>query len=210
VQPHSVTLGSAIRHQEVADHPALAQALAALCQLASMIGDPQVRARGTLGGSLANADPSADWPAAALALQATICTDRREIEASRFFTGMFATALAPDEIITAVRFARPRQAAYAKQRHQASGYAIVGVFVARLHDDTVRVAVTGAGACVFRWHEAEKRLGDRFSPQALAGLQLPHEGLNSDLHAPARYRAHLAGVLASRATHAITEANEWN
>ena len=183
--PHAVVAREAARH-----YPALAK-------LAGGIGDPQVRARGTMGGSVANNDPAADYPAAVLACRAQIVTDRRTIEADTFFQGMFTTALGPDELITAIRFAIPKQAAYEKFAQAASGYAMTGVFVARF-DDGVRVAVTGAGPCVFRWAEAEAALSRRFAPDAVASIRLPADGLNTDQHAPAAYRANLAHVMLTR------------
>ncbi len=190
----AVEIGALWRHQEVADHPALAQALPGLAHLAGQIGDPQVRARGTLGGSVANNDPAADYPAAVLALDATLCTDRREIAAADFFQGLFATALAPDELLVAVRFERARRSAYAKFRHPASGYAMAGVFLADLGERGLRVAVTGACDGVLRWAEAEQAWAQGRLPDAL-----DHPGLLSDVHAPARYRAHLARVLFEQA-----------
>jgi len=182
----------------VADSAVVRAALPALAALAGGIGDPQVRARGTLGGSVANNDPAADYPAGVLACRAEVVTDRRTIEADAFFQGMFTTALGADELITAIRFAIPKQAAYEKFAQAASGYAMTGVFVAR-YDDGVRVAVTGAAPCVFRWTEAEAALSRRFAPEAVAQIRLPADGLNADQHAPAAYRAHLAHVMLTRA-----------
>jgi carbon-monoxide dehydrogenase medium subunit len=197
-----VTIGAMTAHAEVADSAALREVLPALPDLAAQIGDPMVRQMGTIGGSLANSDPAADWPAAVLGLEATVVTDRRRIGAADFFTGLFQTALEPGELITEVEFPRPRRAAYAKLRHPASRFALVGVFVA----DTAagpRVAVTGAGACVFRLPAFEQALARRFDPAALAGLAVEPTDLNSDLHAGADYRAHLVGVMARRAVAAV-------
>ena len=163
----SLAIGAASRYAEIARHPLVEQHLPALAQVADAIGDPQVRSRGTIGGSIANNDPAADFPAAVLALAAVIRTDRREIAADDYFQGMFTTALAPDEMICEIRFAIPRRAAYAKFHHPASGYAMAGVFVADF-GETVRVAVTGAAPVVFRWHEAEAALTADFAPEAVA------------------------------------------
>ena len=164
-----------------------------------MIGDPAVRHRGTLGGSLANNDPNADYPAAVLGLGATIITSKRRITADDYFKGMFETALEPDEIITRVSFPIPKKAAYQKFRNPASRFALVGVFVAKRPSE-VRVAVTGAGGSgVFRVGEFEAALKKRFSPKSLEGLSIPATGLSSDIHGSAEYRAHLIGVLARRA-----------
>lgn len=198
VEGGALVVGAAMRHVEVADSAVVRAALPALAALAGGIGDPQVRARGTLGGSVANNDPAADYPAGVLACRAEVVTDRRTIEADTFFQGMFTTALGADELITAIRFAIPKQAAYEKFAQAASGYAMTGVFVAR-YDDGVRVAVTGAAPCVFRWTEAEAALSRRFAPEAVAQIRLPADGLNADQHAPAAYRAHLAHVMLTRA-----------
>jgi carbon-monoxide dehydrogenase medium subunit len=205
VAAHEVTVGAGTKHVDVATSAALAAAIPALAMLAGSIGDPQVRNRGTLGGVLANADPSADYPAAVLGLGATIVTDRREIAADDFFLGLFATALARGEIVTAVRFPVPLASGYAKFRSPASRYAIVGVFVARFADH-VRVAVTGAGASVFRVPEMEQALARQFSPDALVGLGVSADGLNGDIHAEPSYRAHLVGVMARRAVGAALAA----
>ena len=196
-------VGAASRHGAIATDAIVIAALPALATLAGLIGDPQVRARGTLGGAIANNDPAADYPAAVLACRAQIATDRRSIDADDYFQGMFTTALEPDEIVTAVRFDCPRRAAYAKFAHAASGYAMTGVFVAQF-DDTVRVAVTGAGPCVFRWAAAEAALATDFSCAAVQSLTLPANGLNADQHAPAEYRAHLAQLMTLRAVAQIT------
>jgi carbon-monoxide dehydrogenase medium subunit len=156
---------------------------------------------GTIGGSLANNDPAADYPAAALGLGATIVTNKRKLSAEEFFKGMFATALGADEIITAVSFPAPKRAAYTKFKNPASRFAIVGVFVADF-GNAVRVAVTGAGASVFRQTDMEKALAAKFDPASVANIKQKADGLNSDLHASAEYRAHLVTVMAKRAVEA--------
>lgn len=196
-----LAIGAATTHAEVAVAPAVRAAIPALAELAAGIGDPQVRNAGTLGGAVANNDPAADYPAAALALDATIHTHRRAIAAADFFAGLFATALAPGEIVVRVAFAVPKRAAYRKFAHPASGYAMAGVFVAE-HADGVRVAVTGAGPGVFRWRAAEAALAGRFHADALAGFAPDPGGLNADLHAGAEYRANLVAVMARRAVEA--------
>jgi aerobic carbon-monoxide dehydrogenase medium subunit len=199
----SVTIGANMRHAEVADSPEVQAAIPALAELAHMIGDPAVRHRGTLGGSVANNDPAADYPAACLALAATIVTNKRKIAADDFFKGLFETALVDGEIVTKVTFPIPQKAGYMKFRNPASRYALVGVFVAKRNE--IRVAVTGAGAGgVFRWREAEEALKKRFAAKSLDGLSAPADNLNSDLHADAQYRAHLIGVMARRAVEAAT------
>jgi aerobic carbon-monoxide dehydrogenase medium subunit len=195
-------VGAGARHCEVADSGDVRKAVPALADLASLIGDPQVRARGTLGGSVANNDPAADYPAAVLGLNAIVETNRRQIAADDFFQGMFATALEADEIIIAIRFAVPRRAAYAKFAQMATGYAMTGVMVAD-YGDHVRVAVTGAGACVFRWKEAEAQLAKQFNEQALQGLSYPADDLTADIHAPAEYRANLVSVMARKAVKSL-------
>ncbi|WP_164157184.1 FAD binding domain-containing protein [Sandarakinorhabdus rubra] len=185
-------IGAMTRHADVASG---ATAIPALASLAAGIGDAQVRNRGTLGGSVANNDPAADYPAAVLGLDAVVETDRATHAADDFFQGMFTTALADGEIITRIGFAIPQAAAYAKFRHPASRYAIVGVFVARFAAGW-RVAVTGAGPGVFRWAEAEAALA---AGQGANGVTLAADDLNSDIHAGAEYRAHLAGVMLRQA-----------
>jgi carbon-monoxide dehydrogenase medium subunit len=172
-----------------------------LAALASMIGDPAVRSRGTIGGSVANNDPAADYPAGVLGLGATIITSTREIEADKFFLGLFETALDPGEIITAIRFPVPVKAGYAKFKAPASRYALVGVFVAKFADG-VRVAVTGAGSGVFRVPPMEAALSTNFDPSAIAAIKIDTDGLTSDIHAEADYRAHLVTVMAKRAVDA--------
>src|SRR6516164_9895890 len=199
-----VTIGAATTHAEVQRSDAVSRAIPALAALAGQIGDPAVRHRGTLGGSLANNDPTADYPAAVLAMGATIVTNKRRLKPEEFFQGLFTTALESDEIITRVMFPLPKKAAYVKFRNQASRYALVGVFVAKRPSD-VRVAVTGAGSNgVFRLTSFEEALKKRFSHKVLDGLSVPADGLNSDLHGSAEYRAHLIAVLARRAVEAAT------
>jgi carbon-monoxide dehydrogenase medium subunit len=197
-----VTIGAMTRHADVAASAPLRAALPALCDLAGGIGDPQVRNRGTIGGSVANDDPAADYPAACLGLGATIVTDRREIAADDFFLGLFTTALEEDEVITAIRFPRPDCAAYVKFKNPASRYATVGVFVSRGRAG-VRVAVTGAGSDgVFRVDAMEQALASNFTPDAVASIRIQPDGLASDMHGSAEYRAHLIPVLAARAVGA--------
>jgi carbon-monoxide dehydrogenase medium subunit len=176
-------------------------AIPALAALADLIGEPQVRNRGTIGGSIANNDPASDYPAAVLGLNATVKTNQREIAADDFFLGMFETALADDEVIVSVSFPKPAKAGYMKFPNPASRYAIVGVMAAQTGGG-VRVAVTGAGPCVFRSKELESALASNFSPGALDGVTISADGLNSDLHASAEYRAHLVKVMAKRAVEA--------
>ena len=200
----SVTIGAMTTHSEVADSAEVKEAIPALAELAEMIGDPAVRHRGTIGGSVANNDPAADYPAACLALAATIVTNKRKIPADEYFKGLFETALEEDEIVTAVTFPIPQKAGYMKVRNPASRYALVGVFVAK-RADGIRVAVTGAGSNgVYRWTAAEEALAKRSGAKSLEGLTHPAEGLNSDIHADAAYRAHLIGVMARRAVAAAT------
>ncbi|MBS0518618.1 MAG: xanthine dehydrogenase family protein subunit M [Proteobacteria bacterium] len=200
----TLTIGAMTRHIDVARAPEVTKAIPGLARLAGRIGDPQVRNRGTLGGSLANNDPAADYPAAALGLGATLITSKREIAADDFFRGMFETALEPGELLTAVRFPIPRAAGYAKFPHPASRFALVGVFVARFADG-VRVAVTGAGPGVFRCPPLEARLAEDFVPEAVAGYAADPKTLNSDIHAEAAFRAHLIGVMARRAVAAALQ-----
>ena len=196
-----VTIGAMTRHAEVANSPDVKKAIPALATLAGLIGDRQVRAMGTIGGALANNDPAADYPAAALGLGATVTTNKRKIAADDFFKGLYETALQPGEIITSVSFPVPRRAGYTKFKNQASRFAIVGVFVADSTSGT-RVAVTGAGPCVFRQKDMEKALAAKFDPSSVAAIKQKADGLNSDLHASAEYRAHLVTVMAKRAVEA--------
>jgi carbon-monoxide dehydrogenase medium subunit len=194
----TVTIGAATRHADVAASADVRKAIPALADLAGWIGDPLVRHRGTLGGSIANADPSADYPAAIVALGATVHTNKRAIAGEAFFTGMFETALETGEIVTKVAFPSAERAAYEKFRNPASRYAMVGVFVAKTANG-VRVAVTGAAPSVFRQAEMEAALTKSFTPDAVAGIKVSADGLNADLHATAEYRAHLVTVMAKRA-----------
>ncbi len=197
----AVVIGAMTRHADVNRSPVVKRAIPALAALAGLIGDPAVRNRGTIGGSISNNDPAADYPAAVVALNATVRTNKREIPADQFFTGMFETALQPGEIVTAVRFPKAAQANYQKFKNPASRYAIVGVFVAKTPAG-VRVAVTGAGPCVFRVPEMEAALARSFAPDAIKDIQIKDDGLNSDIHASAEYRAHLVNVMARRAVAA--------
>jgi aerobic carbon-monoxide dehydrogenase medium subunit len=199
VDGNTVTIGAMTPHGAVAASQEVRRLIPALAELAGMIGDEQVRHRGTIGGSLANNDPAADYTAAVLALNATVRTQRREIKADDFFLGMFTTALEPDEIITAVTFPAPEKAAYEKFRNPASRYAMVGVFIAKTRDG-VRVAVTGAGQNgVFRHTAMEQALASNLSPDAIANVTTPASEMNADIHGSAEYRAHLVGVMAKRA-----------
>ena len=198
VSGSSVTIGAMTKHDTVARSAELKQALPVLSQMAQIIGDPAVRNRGTLGGSICNNDPAADYPAAVVALGATIHTTKRTIPGEEFFTGMFETAREPDELVLKVEFPIPEKAAYQKFRNPASRYAVVGVLVAKTAQG-VRVAVAGAGPCVFRVPEMEQALSSDFSSKAIANVTIPADGLNSDIHASAEYRAHLVGVMARRA-----------
>jgi len=195
----SLIIGAMTRHNDVNTSPVVQQAIPVLAKLAGMIGDPAVRHMGTIGGSVANNDPNADYSAACLGLGATIITNKRRIKADDYFLGMFSTALEPAEIITKVSFPVPKKAAYQKFRNQASRYALVGVFVSKRGSE-IRVVVTGAGANgVFRVTSFEAALKKRFSPKSLEGLTIPADGMSSDIHGSAEYRAHLVGVLARRA-----------
>ena len=196
-----ITIGAMTRHADVAHSELVKRVIPALAALAELIGDPAVRNRGTIGGSISNNDPAADYPGAVLALNATIRTNKREIAADAFFTAMFETALARDEIVTAVHFPKVDKAAYEKFPNPASRYSMAGVFVAR-SGNGVRVGVTGAGPTAFRWIDAENALAGNFSPAALDGLTLAADGLNADLHASAEYRANLVKVMAKRAVAA--------
>jgi aerobic carbon-monoxide dehydrogenase medium subunit len=196
-----VTIGAMTTHAEVASSALVKSRIPALAALASVIGDPAVRNRGTIGGSVANNDPAADYPAGVLALGATIVTSEREIAADNFFLGVFETALKPNEIITALRFPVPLAAGYAKFKAPASRYALVGVFVAKTAAG-VRVAVTGAGPGVFRVPQMERALNEAFSPSSIAAIKIDADGLSTDIHADAGYRVHLVTVMAKRAVEA--------
>ncbi|MDR1968796.1 MAG: FAD binding domain-containing protein [Burkholderiaceae bacterium] len=201
---NALVIGAMTRHADVAASKEAQAAIAALATLAGRIGDRQVRAMGTLGGSLANNDPAADYPAAALALNATIVTSGREITADDFFQGLFATALQEGELITAVRFPVPKRAAYMKFRQPASLFALIGVFVADTGNG-VRVAVTGGGNGVFRHAGLEAALSQTFAPEAAAAVKIDPSDLNGDLHGSAEYRANLISVMTQRAVAKAVE-----
>ena len=198
VSSKSLRIGATTRHAEVATSKEVKKTIGSLAALAEGIGDPQVRNRGTIGGSIANNDPSADYPSACLALNATIHTSDRKIEADKFFKGMFETALKKGELIESVEFQIPEKSNYQKHPNPASRYAIVGVYIAKLKKE-VRASVTGAGSCVFRSKEIETALSNNFSPSALDNVSISSKGLNSDIHASAEYRAHLIKVMARKA-----------
>jgi carbon-monoxide dehydrogenase medium subunit len=198
VTGNTVRVGAFTRHAEVAAHPEVREVLPVLAGLADAIGDPQVRNRGTLGGSVANSDPAADYPAAVIGLGATVHTQARSIAADDFFCDLFETALDPGEIITRIDFPVPTRAAYRKFPHPASRYAVVGVLVADF-GGTIRVGITGAGPCAFRGTALEEALSRDLSSAALESVEVPDAGFNSDLFASAEYRAHLIKVMASRA-----------
>ena len=194
----TVRIGAMTPHADVAASAEVRAAIPALADLAGSIGDAHVRNRGTLGGSIANSDPAADYPAAVVALNATVHTDRRDLAGEDFFVDLFETALEEGEIVTSVEFPIPARAAYAKFPNPASRYAIVGVMVAEL-GGAVRVGVTGAGPCAFRSAELEAALAGGLSVAALNGVTVPDTNFNSDMHASAEYRAHLVTVMARRA-----------
>jgi len=203
VNGNRVRIGAGTTHYEVSTSAELKAVCPAICHLASHIGDPHVRHMGTIGGSIANNDPAADYPSAMLALGATIITDRREIPAGDFFTGLFETALEDGEIIVAVTFDAPAKAGYSKFPNPASRYAMAGVFVARAADGSVRVAVTGAGSDgVFRHGGMEGALAANWSPEAVGGVEVDASDLLSDIHGSAEYRANLVKVMAKRAVAA--------
>ena len=193
-----VTIGAMATHAAVATSKDVMKAIPALARLAGSIGDRMVRNMGTLGGSVANNDPAADYPAAVVGLGATILTNKRKIGAGEFFKGMFETALQAGEIITSISFPIPKRAGYLKFKNPASRYAIMGVFVAE-SPSGMRVAATGAGPCVFRIPDMEKALGKSFSSDAVKGIKVPTTNLNTDMHASAEYRSHLITVMAQRA-----------
>jgi carbon-monoxide dehydrogenase medium subunit len=194
-----VVIGATTTHAEVAASDLVQEKIPGLARLAGLIGDPPVRHLGTIGGSLANNDPAADYPAAVLALNATVQTSKRTIAADDFFTGLFETALEPGEIVVRVSFPVPRRSAYEKFHQSASRFALVGVFVAVLADGAVRVAVTGAGPCVFRATSIEAALANSFTAEAAESASVSADGLNADIHGSAEFRAHLVPVLAGRA-----------
>ena len=204
VEGKEVVIRAMTPHAVVAASADVQKAIPALASLAGNIGDPAVRHRGTIGGSVANADPAADYPAGVVGLDAVVETNQRKIAADDFFTGLFDTALEPGEIITAVRFKVPDRAHYLKFRHPASGYAVVGVMVAQ-YGSKVRVAVTGAAGSVFRVTEMEKALEAKFAPESVASLKVSPADLLSDIHCSAEYRAHLVSVYARRAVEAMVK-----
>ena len=199
----SVTIGAMVTHAKVACSSEVREAIPALAELAGNIGDPAVRNRGTIGGSIANNDPAADYPAAVIALDAKVITNKRELAGGAFFTGMFETALDEDEIITSVKFPKAAAAAYMKFENPASRYAIAGVFLVKSADD-VRIGVTGATSCAHRGLRLEEALTQNFSPDAVDKVELPVEKMNSDIHASAEYRAHLVKVMTKRAVRACS------
>jgi carbon-monoxide dehydrogenase medium subunit len=201
----SIVIGAMARHADVAKSPVVREAMPGLADVPGSVGDPQVRNRGTMGGSIANNDPNADYPAAVLGLGATIITNKRRIAADDFFQGMYTSALEDGEIIVKVSFPVAKKAAYEKFKHPASGFALVGVFVSKRGSD-IRVAVTGAGSDgVFRVPSFEEALKKRFAAKSLEGMSIPATGMNADIHASAEYRAHLVGVLARRAVAKATK-----
>jgi carbon-monoxide dehydrogenase medium subunit len=204
-QDGCIAVGAATKHVEVATSGVVRTAIPALAHVAGEIGDAAVRHMGTIGGSVANNDPAADYPAGVLGLGATVRTMKRSIAADDFFTGMFSTALEEGEIITEIAFPVPKRGGYMKFANPASRYAMVGVFVAETKNG-VRVAVTGAAPCVFRVPEMEVALARNFTPDAVASIAISSEGLNSDIHGSAEYRAHLVTVMAKRAVAAATGA----
>jgi carbon-monoxide dehydrogenase medium subunit len=204
VDGNNVVVGGMTRHFDVASSADVKKVIPALAHLAGHIGDPAVRNRGTMGGSVANNDPAADYPAAVLGLGATVTTDKRTIKADDFFKGLFETALEDGELVTSISFPKADKAGYMKFPNPASRYAMVGVFVAKT-GNTVRVAVTGAGPCVFRVKAMEDALAKSFSSDAIKDIKVPADGLNSDIHGSAEYRAHLVTVMARRA---VDQANK--
>lgn len=196
--PQQLSIGAFTRHAQVVRSPEVQDAIPALAELAGLIGDGQVRNRGTIGGSVANSDPAADYPAAVIALGATLHTTERSIAADEFFLNLFETALTPGEILTRIDFPIPDRAAYCKFPNPASRYAVVGVMVADFAG-TVRVGVTGAGPCAFRASAIENVLNQQLDPDGVGAVEVPDSGFNSDLHASAEYRAHLVKVMAQRA-----------
>jgi len=196
-----IVIGALARHVEVANSPEVKAAIPALAAMAGTIGDTQVRNRGTIGGSVSNNDPAADYPSAVLGLGATVVTDKRRIAADDFFTGMFTTALEPGELLVSIEFPIPEKAGYAKMRNPASRYVMAGVFVTKTASG-VRVAVNGAGPGVFRQAAMEAALSANWSEGAVAGIKQDADGLNGDIHGSAEYRAHLVTVMAKRAVAA--------
>jgi len=203
VSSKSLRIGSTTTHAEVANSKEVGKTISSLAILADGIGDPQVRNRGTIGGSIANNDPAADYPSACLALNANIHTNKRKITADKFFKGMFETDLKKGELIEAIEFEVPEKSGYAKFPNPASRYAVVGVYVAKLKKE-VRVAITGAASCVFRSKELEDALSNNFSNSAIESVNISSKGLNSDIHASPEYRAHMIKVMAKKAVSAAS------
>lgn len=203
VNGSELSIGAMTRHADVANSADVKSAIPALAHLASHIGDAQVRNRGTIGGSISNNDPAADYPAALVGLGATVHTNKRSISAEDFFVDLFETALEEDELVTKVTFPVPEKAGYAKFPNPASRFALTGVFVAKTASGA-RVAVTGAGPCVFRQTDMEAALSSNFSPDAVSGIKTEASGLNADIHASADYRANLITVMAARAVKAAS------
>ncbi len=199
----NIVIGSMTKHYEVNSSELINKEIPSLSYLAGLIGDPMVRHRGTIGGSLANSDPSADYPSSVMGLGATIITDKREITSEDYFIDLFETALEEDEIIKQVKYPIPKRSAYMKFPQPASRYALVGVFVAETLSGKIRVGVTGAGPCAFRSKELEDALNSNFSAQSIENVKIESENLNSDIHASAEYRAHLIKVMTKRAVKKI-------
>ena len=198
ISSKSIKIGSTTTHAEVASSNEVGKSIPSLAILAEGIGDPQVRNRGTIGGSIANNDPAADYPAACLALNAIIHTSKRKISADKFFKGMFETDLKKDELIEAVEFEVPEKSAYAKFPNPASRYAVVGVYVAKLKKE-IRVSITGVENCVFRCKKLEDALSSNFSPSVIDSVNISSKGFNSDIHASADYRGHIIKVMTKKA-----------
>ena len=201
VSGKSVKIGATTKHVEVAKSKDLKKAIPSLAALAEGIGDPQVRNRGTIGGSIANNDPSADYPSACIALNAVIHTNNRKIEAEKFFKGMFETSLKSGEIIESIEFSIPEKSNYQKYPNPASRYAIVGVYVAK-HKSSVNVAVTGAKSCVYNDKDLSKALSNKFSSSSVDAVRISSSGMNSDIHASAEYRTNMIKVFAKKAVEA--------
>jgi carbon-monoxide dehydrogenase medium subunit len=200
VSGDTVIIGAATSHAEIAMSAEVRRAIPVLAALAGSIGDPHVRHLGTIGGSVANNDPAADYPSAVMALAGTVHTNKRQIAADQYFTGLYSTSLQEGEIVTKIAFKVPAQAGYAKFRNPASHYPMAGVFIAKHTDGSVRVGVTGAGNNgVFRWTAAEDALAKNFSADALKGLSVDSGGMMGDIHGSAEYRANLVAVMARRA-----------
>tara|TARA_B100000700_G_scaffold232314_1_gene257256 strand:+ start:56 stop:841 length:786 start_codon:yes stop_codon:yes gene_type:complete len=201
VSAKTVTIGATTKHAEVANSKDVKKAIPSLAALAEGIGDPQVRNRGTIGGSIANNDPAADYPSACIALNATIHTNNRKIDADKFFRGMFETSLKSSEIIEAIEFNIPQKSSYQKLPNPASRYAIVGVYVAK-HKTGINVGVTGAKSCVYNDKDLAGALSSNFSSSAIDSVKVSESGMNSDIHASAEYRASMVKAFAKKAVEA--------